>query len=319
MKKLPVTGILLTFLPLLLGMKDRSGFNETYDLNKFIPAKTVSNFSVDTSGNTRIGRKVDLTKEATLTASHHTTEWVIGNAIDGNPATQWIGEDQPLSWQPTNIVIDFKEPKTVQRVVLVSIKHREMLAIKDFEVFAWGKKTWAGNTPLTVVKDTKQEINTVDFEPITTKSIRIRIHDTYYYHIFPRLVEIEVYEAEPGTKGKKLDDGPIPNEKNSERMIMDKAYGKVFSFPRTKFKPASGYLHYATTFADTMIASGTDRYGSIKSPMFASLLDLNSHSNPEDIPGNSMGQRYGDRSLRGGNLQQDVMLLQAMDNMSRLT
>lgn len=273
----------------------------------------------DSSGKTPVGRKINLATEAKLTASHTTTEWKIQNATDGNPSTQWIGEDQPLSWQPTNIIIDFKETKNIQRIVLVSIKHRDMLAIKDFEIFAWGKKNWAGNTPLTVVKDTKQEINAVDFNPITTKSLRIRIHDTYYYHIFPRLVEIEVYEALPGAKTIKLEDAPIPNEKKSEQMILDRAFGKVLHFPRTKFNPSLGYRFYTTNFADTMIASGTDRYGKINSPMFTSLIDLESHRNPEDIPGNSPGQRYGDRSLQGGNLCQDVMLLQAMDNMSKLT
>ena len=316
MKKQRITGLMLIFLPLLTGMTPVHRHNELFTIALW---QALQNESSDTSGHKDVGRKIDLRKEAKLTASHHTTEWVIGNAIDGNPATQWIGEDQPLSWQPTNIVIDFNEPKTVKRIVLVSIKHRNMLAIKDFEVFAWGKKTWAGTSPLTVVKDTKEEINTVDFDPITTQSLRIRIHDTYYHHVFPRLVEIEVYEANPGEKGRKLDDGPIPNEKRSERMILDKAYGKIFHFPRTKFKPANGYLYYARMFADTMIASGTDKYGSVKSPMFTSLIDLESHSNPEDIPGNSMGQRYGDRSLRGGNLQQDVMLLQAMDNMTKIT
>ena len=269
-----------------------------------------------TGGN--VGRKIDLKTEAKLTASHHTTEWVIENAFDGDFSTQWIGEDQPLSWQPTNIIIEFHKPKTIQRLILFSTKHRDMLALTDFEVFAWGDKTWAGQTPLAVVK-TEVETNTVDFEPVKTKKLRIRIHDTDYYHIFPRLREIELYEAVAGAKGRKLPDAPIPTEKESERMILDRAFGKVFDFPRTKFKPSKGYLHYVKTFADTMIASGTDRYGSVHSPMFASLIDLKSHRNPEDVPGNSVGQRYGDRSLRGGNLHQDVMLLQAMDNISKLT
>lgn len=271
------------------------------------------------TGKMNVGRKINLATEARLTASHTTAEWKIQNAVDGDPKTVWIGEDQPLSWQPTNIIIDFKKPKTIQRIVLVSEKHRDMLALKDFEIFAWGEKGWAGATPLAVVKDTKQEVNTVDFNPVKTRSVRIRIRDTYYSHIFPRLVEIEVYEALPGAKVSKLEDAPIPDEKKSERMILDRAFGRVLHFPRTTFDPALGYLHYATTFADTMIAEGTDRYGPIKSPMFASLIDLDSHSNPEDIPGNSPGQRYGDRSLRGGNLCQDIMLLQAMDNMSKLT
>ncbi|MEX2235294.1 MAG: discoidin domain-containing protein [Cyclobacteriaceae bacterium] len=290
--------------------------------NKVAPASKGGNENSglpDSTGKNDVGRKINLKEEAKLTASHHTTEWVIERAFDGDLSTQWIGEDQPLSWQPTNIIIEFDKPKTLSRLVLLSTKHRDMLAFKDFEVFAWGDKTWAGQSPLTVVKNTTEEINTVDFEPVKTKALRVRIHDTYYHHIFPRLREIEVYEALPGAKGKKLPDASIPNEKKSERMILDRAYGRVFDFPRTKFKESKGYLNYVKTFADTMIASGTDRYGKIHSPMFASLIDLESHRNPEDIPGNSIGQRYEDRSLRGGNLFQDVMLLQAMDNISKLT
>ena len=230
--------------------------------------------SADAAGKKNAGRKINLATEAKLTASHTTAEWKIQNAVDGNPKTVWIGEDQPLTWQPTNIIIDFKKPETIQRIVLVSEKHRDLLALKDFEIFAWADKNWAGATPLAVVKDTKQEINTVDFNPVKTKSLRIRIRDTYYSHIFPRLVEIEVYGAVPGAKLTKLQDAPIPGEKKSEQMILDRAFGRVLHFPRTVFDPALGYLYYATNFADTMMVEGTDRYGPVKSPMFASLIDL---------------------------------------------
>jgi hypothetical protein len=273
----------------------------------------------DPSAGVKSGRKINLATEAKLTASHHTTEWVIGNAIDGDPKTQWVGEGHPLTWQPTNIIIEFKRPKTVQRVVLVSAKNRDLLAIKDFEIYAWGKNSWAGQAPLAIIKDTKEEINTVDFYPVKTKSLRIRLRDTYYYHIFPRLVEIEVYEALSGAKGNKLEDAPIPDENKTEKIILERAFGKVLIFPRTTFDPSLGYLHYATTFADTMISSGTDRYGTIKSPMFASIIDMETHRNPLETPENSPGQRFGDRSIHGGNLFQDVMLLQALDNMSKLT
>src|SRR5690606_29804215 len=117
------------------------------------PVTTISS----PSEKINLGRKINLQKEAKLTASHHTTEWVITNAIDGDPKTQWIGEDQPLSWQPTNIIIEFNKPKTVQRVTLFSVKHRDMLAIKDFEIFAYGKNGWAGETPLAVIKNTTEE------------------------------------------------------------------------------------------------------------------------------------------------------------------
>ncbi len=264
------------------------------------------------------GIRIDLSKEAKLTASHTTTEWKIENAIDGDLKTQWIGEGHPLTWQPTNIIIEFNKPKTIERVVLVSTKQRDMLAIKDFEVYAFGKKTWAGASPLAVVRGTQEEVNEVTFEPVTTKSLRIRIRDTYYYSGFPRLLEIEVYEA-PGTKGTKPKDSPIPDENKTERLILDLAFGKQPTFPRTKFKDSKGYLHYVTTFIDTMIASGTDRYGDVSSPMFASLIDMDTHRNPLETPQNSPGQRYGDRSVHGGNLFHDVMLLQAMDYLSKST
>ena len=311
--KIPFMRKLLTLIFILGALTKGEGQNN--DVARQYPVTHIT----DPSVGVKSSRKIDLATEAKLTASHHTTEWVIGNAVDGDLKTLWIGEDQPLDWQPTNIIIEFKKPRTIQRVVLVSAKNRNLLAIKDFEIYAWGKNNWAGQTPLAIVKDTKEEINTVDFNPVKTKSLRIRLRDTYYWHIFPRLAEIEVYEALSGGGGNILKDAPIPGEKKSEQMILERAFGKVLHFPRTTFNPTLGYMYYAKTFADTMIASGTDHYGPIHSPMFASLLDMESHSNPEDTPGNSPGQRYGDRSIRGGNLFQDVMLLQAMDNMSKLT
>ena len=273
--------------------------------------------------NASIGARIDLATEAKLYASHTTDaendEYRIEHTADGDPGTRWIGKGQPLTWQPTNIIIEFSKPRAIQRVVLISQKHRNMLAIKDFEVYAQAQSTWAGKTPLAVIAGTKDVTNVVDFEPVKTKSLRIRIRDSYYDHCFPRLVEMEVYEAAPGASLQQLEDAPIPDEKKSERLILDRALGKELTFPRTKFDPAKGYLHYARSFADTMIAEGTDRYGPVHSPMFASLLDMQTHRNPLDTPGNSPGQRYGDRSIHGGNLFQDVMLLRALDNLTALT
>src|SRR5687768_10000758 len=99
MKKQRITGLMLIFIPMLTGMTPANKHNNLY---KIAIWHGLHNELYDTSGHKDVGRKIDLRKEAKLTASHHTTEWVIGNAIDGNPNTQWIGEDQPLSWQPTN-------------------------------------------------------------------------------------------------------------------------------------------------------------------------------------------------------------------------
>jgi hypothetical protein len=128
-----------------------------------------------------------------------------------------------------------------------------------------------------------------------------------------------VYESLPEVKGKKLKDSPLRDENKTERLILDRAFGKVVTFPRTTFQSSRGYLHYAQNFADTIIASGTDRYGNVNSPMFASLIDMETHRNPVETPENSPGQRYGDRSIHGGNLFHDIMLLQAMDNLTKIT
>jgi hypothetical protein len=267
----------------------------------------------------RVGAKINLAAEAKLTASHTTEGYDIKHAVDGNPATVWVGKGHPLTWLPTNVIIEFDKPRTVQRMVITSQKLRNLLSFKDFDIYAWAQNTWAGETPLAVV-DTKDLTTVVDFDPVKTKSLRIRIRDTYYFHSFPRIVEMEIYQAGPGAKLKKLKDAPIPDEKKVERKSLALAFGKVFTYPRTKFDPAKGYLWYARSFADTMIAEGTDIYGKVHSPMFTSLIDMETHRHPgDDTPDNSPGQRYGDRSLYGGNLFQDVMLLRALDYISELT
>ena len=50
--------------------------------------------------------KIDLARVAQVFASHATPgeEFKIDNAIDGDPATKWVGESHPLSFQPANIV-----------------------------------------------------------------------------------------------------------------------------------------------------------------------------------------------------------------------
>src|SRR5687767_5347842 len=160
-------------------------------------APTFSLASAD--GRLAPGRKINLVQEAKITASHKTVGYKIEDAFDGNLKTQWVGEGHPLPWQPTNIIIEFNEPKTIERLVIVSTKIRNLLALKDLEIYAWGDKTWAGTTPLAVVLNTKEETNTIDFQPVTTRSLRIRIRDTYYFNSFPRILEMEVYESSPGT------------------------------------------------------------------------------------------------------------------------
>jgi len=266
--------------------------------------------------------RVDLARHARIFASHATPgeEFQIGNAIDGNAETKWVGESHPLGFQPANIVLEFDAPVVVRRVVLVSTVFRDRLALKDAEVYAWGRDGWAGASPLALVKATREVRTVVDCEPVRTTRLRLRICDTWREdHAFPRLHEIEVYAAAPGVEGRGLRDSPVPGEKESERWLLRRAMGEKPVMPGEPFDPAKGYLHYARSFLDTMIREGTDRYGPVASGMFASLLDMGTHRIPEETPPNVPGQRLGDRATRGGNLFHDVMLLRAADHLTDLT
>lgn len=266
--------------------------------------------------------RINLARDARIFASHATPgdEFKIENAIDGRPETKWVGEAHPLPFQPANLVIQFNEPQNVRRLVLVSTIFRDRLALKDAEIYAWTGQSWAGATPLAVVRGTTNVSTVVDLTPVNTSRLRIRIRDTWREdHSYPRIHEIEVYRADPNASFAVLKDSPIPDEKDSERFVLRRALGEKYIAPGTTFDEAKGYLHYVRAFLDTMIADGTDRYGRGSGPLFASLLDLETHRIPEDIPANIEGQRYSDRSVRGGNLFHDVMTLQACDLLTKLS
>jgi hypothetical protein len=101
----------------------------------------------------------------------------------------------------------------------------------------------------------------------------------------------------------------------------------------------SSYLQVVRTFVDTMMARGTDHYGTVHSPLFAATLDLNTMSLPKlstvaalplnrdghvysigyGLPDPPVGIRPGDRSPQGNNLEHDIMLLRTMYELSKLT
>lgn len=266
-------------------------------------------------------RRINLQTEARIFASHATPgdEFKIENAIDGNPETKWVGEAHPLSFQPANIVIEFSKAEVIVAVSLQSIIFRDRLALKDFELYARTADGWAGVTPITRAQATNV-FTRVEFPAVKTTALRIRIRDTWREdHSYPRVHEIEVFRALGAAAPRELTTAPIPDEKGSERSVLRRALGEKYVAPGTKYDAEKGSLGYAREFIDTMIREGTDRYGKVYSPMFASILDMESHRLPDDIPANIEGQRYGDRSLHGGNLHHDVMLLQACSLLSQIT
>jgi hypothetical protein len=81
----------------------------------------------------------------------------------------------------------------------------------------------------------------------------------------------------------------------------------------------SRYLGPVIGCLDTLIEDCTDTYGSEHSPMFSSLVDLNTHRIPKKAPPLLREQRKSDRAYPGGNLQHDMFTLLAMYHVSRLT
>ncbi len=78
------------------------------------------------------------------------------------------------------------------------------------------------------------------------------------------------------------------------------------------------YLDAVTEFLDTLIEDGTDRYGPEDSPMFCSILGLQSHRLPDEAPPLLEGQRNADRAYPGGNLEHDMLTLLTMDHVSEI-
>ena len=238
---------------------------------------------------TRPFTAADLVKiDCSRAAAHatHTTdadEYHVRHIIDGDLANHWVGEGHPLTWQPTNVIIVFPEPVAVSGVAITSETLRDVLALKDFEMYAWAGDAWAGETPLAAVKDNRDLRVTAAWPPVRTSRLRIRITDTWRPdHAFPRLREVEVYGPARADAAASPRASPLPGEKESERLTIRRAMGEKIVYPGEPYDPAKGYLHYARACLDTLIAEGTDRYGPVPSPMFASLLDMETHAIPDD-------------------------------------
>ena len=82
------------------------------------------------------------------------------------------------------------------------------------------------------------------------------------------------------------------------------------------------YLTDVKTCVDNLIKYGRDTYGTVKSPIFVSILDVNSRSCPQNpLPLEEKWRviRRGRRSPAGANLLQDQALLKTMFTLSAIT
>ncbi len=243
-----------------------------------------------------------------------------GHVVDGNPDTYWHGSSKALTDFPVNLLLRFPRPATIDRLLITSQVLKNSLRLKSFEIYARAGSAWDGANPLAVVTDNTQEQVDCSFPPVTTDGIRLRIRDTWRPdHAYPRIREVEISRAPAESAGRRPQSAPVPGETEYERLQCEWALGMNREQPRTVFDPAKGFLHYAQRFVETMMTDGTDLYGDVRSPMFASILLLNTHRNPGHRLPRLEGQRDPDRAPFGGNLFHDVMLIEAMHLLGRIT
>ena len=256
---------------------------------------------------------------AEIVATHEGTpeKPSVALAFDGDETTCWAGDGHDLTAVASNIVVTFPAPVTVGEIQVVTEILKERLRLSDLEIYAAVDDGWA---LLGAVRGNAQTHFTVSLKPARASRFRLRVRDNARPdHCWPRINEITFLEPEAGARVQTLAAGSVQDETPGERLFLSSALGEMPTARRTQFDPEKGYLGYARDCLDTLVRSGTDTLGSVSSPLFISILATADHQHPGCELPPIHGQRQGDRAHFGGNLQHDIMLLEAARGISRLT
>ncbi len=249
---------------------------------------------------------------------------VVPQLADGKLDTTWTSGAMDLRLSPANLFVLFPAPVTVNALELDTVFSKNAWRVTDFEVYARVGKDWA---LLGRVVGGKQATLRAELPAAAVQTLRVRIRDNEREgHSWATVTELRVYAPAttggvqaPALQTPPLQSAPVPDESAGEKAFVTAALGEQPTYPRATFEPQRGYLYYARSFVDTMLKYGTDIYGPEHSPMFVSLLMLDTKQHPQSVIPSMPGQRIGDRALFGGNLQHDVPLLLAMQSLSQLT
>lgn len=237
--------------------------------------------------------------------------------LDDDEETLWAGDGTDLTTLPVNIFIRLPEPTLVGRAELVTDDLKNFIRLTRLEVYAAVGDDWA---LLGEARDNDQLRFTVELAPARVSLLRLRVMDTARPdHAWPRIRTLKLFPPPEGATPPALTPAPVP-ETASERVFVQVAMGRLNPPPpQAPYDPELGYLHYARSFMDTMLEHGTDIYGETHSPMFVSILLVETRLHPGALLPTIEGQRNGDRAPFGGNLQHDLPLLMAMEHMSAIT
>ncbi|MGI5820276.1 MAG: hypothetical protein ACOX9R_19490 [Armatimonadota bacterium] len=237
--------------------------------------------------------------------------------LDGDEETGWSSGGTDLSILPSNLLLTFPEPVEIGSMEVVTVISKDFLRLTDFEVHAKTDDGWA---MLGQVRDNEQTTVRLELVPAQVQTLRIRVRgsarpDNAWAVI--RIVRFFTPAADADLV--TLATAEVPDETRNEACFLREALGLRGREARAVYDPEIGYLGYVTSFLDTMIEKGTDRYGEVHSPMFVGMLEIDTHEHPGGYIPSIPGQRIGDRPFWGANLSHDRPLLEAMEYVSEYT
>ena len=247
--------------------------------------------------------------------------------IDGSERRVWNSGRQDLSEMALNLFIVLSEPELVGLMEVVIPQHDEPdlhpPRIGNMEIYARVGDEWA---MIGEIRDNEEQPRIwVDLIPAEVDVVRLRVLPRRESHPqWAMISQVRLYPPAQGVEAQELVPTPIP-ESESEAIWVREIMNPPSSGPTVSFDPEKGYLGYVRSWFEAMAEDGTDRYGEVHSPMFTSILDLETRTHPRATTHPNMeiptiyGQRAHDRADMGGNLQHDAMAIMAAHYVTEIT
>ncbi len=143
----------------------------------------------------------------------------LANLIDGRLTANkdirrcescWAGDATSLLGNPLDLVVAFGKPRVIDRIVVTTCRLKNQPRLTDFDVYGWAGTDWDGHKLLAAVRRSRQLRMECRFEPVETSKLCIRLLDNARpTHNFPRISELEIYEAQ-GPARRRLAPGGLP-------------------------------------------------------------------------------------------------------------
>lgn len=234
--------------------------------------------------------------------------------LDGDEATAWSSGATDLDVMPTNIMIIFPEPIAIGAMQVGTVVSKKFLRLTDVEVYAQVADGWAR---LATIRGNEKTTIECDLAPAKVQTVRLRVRGSARLdNAWAVIHTVRFFSPAAGVELTPLAPMEVPDETPNERCFLREALDLRGREPYVTYDPEIGYLGYVTSFLDTMIEEGTDRYGDVHSPVFVGMLEIDTHQHPGGYIPSIPGQRMGDRPFWGANLVHDRPLLEAMTYVS---